>query len=133
MKMSFPTLFAATGFLALACANEPNTTVIDPSTTNGKIGAPLTNASAINQITNARCTREERCNNVGSGKKFADRTSCEKEINQNTSSDLRASECPGVVQKELDECLNEVRNQACNNPIDAISRVAACTRAELCK
>lgn len=134
MKTSIAFVTTAVSFAALAgCAHESKTTLGSPQTTNANVEAPISNQSAVGEITSARCTREEKCNNIGQGKKFADRASCEREVHQNTMSDLRESECAGVVRKELDECLDEVKNQACGNPIDAIARLTACTRGQLCR
>ncbi|CAN5717659.1 hypothetical protein BH09MYX1_BH09MYX1_00180 [soil metagenome] len=121
-----------------ACAKESNTaSSTTPSGNTSTTGASgdgiVTNSLATGKITGARCAREDRCNNVGAGKKYDNSDACIKEVGQNTMSDLKDSECAGVVTKELDECLDEVKNQACNNPIDAITRVAACTRAQLCR
>ena len=42
-------------------------------------------------------------------------------------------ECPrGVDSKELDECLESIKTESCNNPIDTISRLAACRTSDLC-
>lgn len=125
------------GLALIACAKAPDTHVDNASSGNGAAAstasaALVDNSTAVARITEARCVREEKCNNVGEGKKYSDRANCQNEISQNTQSDLRPSECAGVVPKELDECLDEVKNQGCNNPIDAIARVASCTRSQLC-
>lgn len=139
MKTILLSSAALVGLVLVGCAKDPDTTVASPKNdtsnngTSDTTGASLIgNGTAVTRITEARCTREEKCGNIGAGKKYADRAACQGEVSQNTQSDLRASECAGVVPKELDECLDEVKNQACNNPIDAITRVASCTRSQLC-
>jgi hypothetical protein len=89
--------------------------------------------SAVNNIADARCAREERCNNVGADKKYASDDVCENQIKSDWADDLNAYECPkGVVDNELEECLNAIRNEDCNSPFDTLSRVSACTAGQIC-
>jgi hypothetical protein len=37
------------------------------------------------------------------------------------------------VEKELDECLEEIRNEDCGNPFDTLGRLAACRENDICK
>lgn len=49
------------------------------------------------------------------------------------SDDLNPSECrAGVDRGELRECLEEVRNESCGNPVDTLERVVACRASDLC-
>jgi hypothetical protein len=111
-----------------------------PATTDDRSGAgPLdkrttANDPAIRSIAQARCDREARCNDVGADGKFSTHDACLAEISGKLVDELDLSECPGgVVQKELDECLAEIENESCNNPIDKIERFAACRESDLCK
>jgi hypothetical protein len=116
-----------------------------PGTTGSRVGTgePSTNAvnavpgnqaSAVAQITAARCAREQRCNNIGTDKKFDTSDECMTEIRKQWADDLNARECPGgVVQKELSECLDEIRNEDCGNPFDTLGRVTACREGDICK
>lgn len=93
----------------------------------------LTSDSAIDRIVNARCAREAACNNVGPDKRFASRDVCVQNVRNDLRDDLKASDCPrGIDSKELEECLEEIKNESCNNPIDTISRLAACRTSDLC-
>lgn len=41
-------------------------------------------------------------------------------------------DCPrGVAQSKLDGCLADIRNERCDNALDAIARVATCSSANL--
>jgi hypothetical protein len=119
-------------------ATTPATT---PATDAGKTGTtPMTdkttvnNEQAIQSIANSRCDRETRCNNVGAGKKWATAEACRADLMTKNRDELKASECPGgIVQKELQECLGEIQNENCNNPLDTIGRLAACRSSDLCK
>jgi hypothetical protein len=91
-------------------------------------------ASAIDSITKARCERELRCGNVGPDEEYSSEQECMQKIRSDWHEELEARECPGgVVEKELNECLNEVRNDDCGNPFDTLGRIAACRESDLCK
>ena len=50
-----------------------------------------------------------------------------------TDDGLNGRDCPGGVdQRELSECLTEVNNQDCGNPLDALGRIAACRASDIC-
>jgi hypothetical protein len=89
--------------------------------------------SAARNIAGARCDREQKCSNIGAGKKYASDEACEDQIRADWANDLNAYDCPGgVVDKELEECLNAIRNEDCNSPFDTLSRVSECTASQIC-
>jgi hypothetical protein len=88
---------------------------------------------AVEIITNARCAREARCENVGAGRDYASAEACEADIREDWADELNAFECPGgVVEKELDECVEEITNEDCNSPFDTLGRIAACRSSDIC-
>lgn len=88
---------------------------------------------AVSNIASARCEREQRCNNVGAGKRYESLSACRTEVRASFSDDLNPSECrAGVDRGELRECLEEVRNENCGNPVDTLERVVACRTSDLC-
>jgi hypothetical protein len=88
---------------------------------------------AINDIVSARCNREERCSNVGPEKTYASRDACTSKLEGTTQSDINLSDCKhGVDRPKLHDCLDKIRGEDCGNPIDTLSRVAACRTGELC-
>jgi hypothetical protein len=92
------------------------------------------NRSAVDSITFARCEREQRCNNVGSGKKYDSRDACVTSVRSDWQSELNSLECPkGIDQSKLDVCLERLRTDGCANPVETLGRVAACRQAELCR
>lgn len=137
----------ASAFAIAGCERE--TTRTDVTTTrpgvetnrDGKVGttpmtdkATVNNEAAIQTMANARCERENRCNNVGGTKRWASAEACRGDLVAKGRDELRAAECPGgIVQKELRECLEEIRNEDCNNPLDTLGRLAACRSSDLCK
>ena len=94
----------------------------------------VSSSSAIDRIVAARCAREATCNNIGADKSFATRDACSQKLRGDMRDDLGANECPhGVDQKELNECLQSIQKEDCNNPIDMIGRLAACRTSDLCQ
>lgn len=89
--------------------------------------------SARNQITEARCAREQRCENIGDNKKYSSMDDCQATVRAEWKDDLNGVECPnGIDQTELNQCLGEIRGEDCGDPLDALSRVAACTTGQIC-
>ena len=96
-------------------------------------GAASSASAAREQITDARCAREQRCENVGDGKKFSSADDCRARVRADWKDDLNGVECPqGINEAELNECLGEIRGEDCGSPIDTLSRVAACTTGQIC-
>ena len=135
----------AVSFLALGACNRERTgpgVVADQQNPNEQdksgaatlSGAPwVANDAAIDRIALSRCAREITCSNIGPDKHNTSDAVCVREVRKRTQEDLKTSECPaGIDGKELDECLDAIRNESCTNPIDTISRLAACRTSELC-
>lgn len=111
--------------------NDNDTKTGETTITGAAVG--VSNDGAINRIIAARCQREATCKNVGSDKHFTSYEVCARELRDRVADDLKASECPkGIDSKELDECMESIRTESCNNPIDTISRLAACRTSDLC-
>jgi hypothetical protein len=105
----------------------------EPST-NAKTAVAGATSEAITKITEARCAREMRCENIGVDKKYSSLDECSSEVRKEWREDLDSRECSGgVVQKELSECLEEIRNEDCGNPFDTLGRLAACREGDICK
>lgn len=91
------------------------------------------NQAALDRIVTARCAREATCHNIGADKHYASTQACTDKIKADMADDLNAKDCPyGVDEKELDGCLAAIRKEDCGNPIDAISRLAACRTSDMC-
>jgi len=96
--------------------------------------AAAQNQSAVESITAARCDREQRCNQIGSGKKYESRSSCVASVRADWQGELSSLECPrGIEQGKLDTCIDKLRTDGCANPVESLGRVAACRQAELCR
>lgn len=150
MKTLSVTLFSTLMFgLGVGCNNErdrPPASAVDTETTATHVDddadevtegtGPVSGASAgaaREQITDARCAREQRCENIGDNKKYSSLDDCRATIRAEWKDDLNGVECPnGIDQSELNECLGEIRGEDCGDPLDALSRVAACTTGQIC-
>jgi hypothetical protein len=89
--------------------------------------------SATASIATARCDREELCDNVGVGKKYATRDACVMALRERGRNDLKATDCPsGVDMPALDKCLSEIRGERCGNALDSVTRLVTCRTAALC-
>jgi hypothetical protein len=90
-------------------------------------------ATTVDRLVRARCNREQACNNVGTGQKFASRDACVADIRASTAADLNATDCPrGLDQGNVDRCLAAIENEKCDHPLDTITRVGDCQSYHLC-
>jgi hypothetical protein len=89
--------------------------------------------SAVREISDARCDREQRCENIGADRKYATRDVCEQSITNDWADDLNGFECPnGIVAAKLDECIAAVRDEDCGSVLDALDRFTSCSAADIC-
>lgn len=94
----------------------------------------FTNEVHIRRIAEARCAREERCQEIGAGKRFGDREACMTYVLDHSRVDLSSANCPGgIVEKELQECLQAIDGQECGSTIDHALRIVACRSSDMCK
>jgi Family of unknown function (DUF6184) len=104
-----------------------------PARPEKSVKKSVSSASAVSSIVEARCDRESRCENMGANKKYKSWQQCKQEIATKSNDKIGAPECPGGIDShELSECLTEIRNEGCGNPLDTLERVAACNSADLC-
>ncbi len=120
---------AATLLLLLPAACNP-----ERSSQTATTGAEIIPAEdAASRITARRCERELDCNDVGAGKKYEDNAACEREVAHDLQAELRPSKCTyGVREDKLNECLEELRNGKCGNPLDTVSGLATCRTGRIC-
>jgi hypothetical protein len=92
-----------------------------------------TPASAVTSLAAERCDRETRCKNIGAKEKYKTRADCIAEMERDKRDDINSDVCRGGIrQKELNDCLQAIRDESCGNPLDAITRLAACRTGNLC-
>jgi hypothetical protein len=98
-----------------------------------ELGSGLGTSLAVHRITHARCEREARCDNVGAGKHYESNDMCEEKTKQEWADDLNKYECPrGIKETKLEECLKDIREEACGNPLDTVSRWISCNPSGIC-
>jgi len=127
-KLTVCSLAALGTVLALgACHNRPGARH-DPD-----MGAGASTKHAVHAIAKARCEREKRCEHVGHDKEYSSLDACKDTIEHAWASDLNKYECPhGIVTAELEQCLTDVRDEECGNPLDTLSRIAQCDADDIC-
>jgi uncharacterized protein DUF6184 len=115
-------------FSACSSGNPP------PSTPAMARQAKTQTASARVSLAEARCEREERCNDIGSDRKYSSKDDCVARVRADWKGDLNAQECrAGVNQVRLDECLTALRQEECGHPFDTLDRVATCRSGAMCE
>jgi hypothetical protein len=118
---------AAMALVAAACNHDRGATT---TTTGASI---ITTDAAVSHLTAGRCEREMDCNNIGAGKRYEDRGACERAVTHDLQADLRPAKCTyGIREDRMNECLQEMKNEKCGNPLDAMSRLATCRTGRLC-
>jgi hypothetical protein len=111
-----------------SCAREPPVTPA-PTTTS----AAFVRQSALDEITGARCTREQACENVGPARKHPSFGTCVTRLMPDSRSAARLEECArGVADRPLEACLEAIRAVPCESPLDALGSLAACAHGALC-
>jgi hypothetical protein len=121
-------------FVLAACNHEPDHTTETPRTTGGsqELASPV-DSHFSDDVARARCDREQTCNNVGVGKTYATRDVCVEKFRADTSNDFTKSSCPnGLSRPALEKCMADIRGERCDNPLDTISRLSACSKSSLC-
>src|SRR6185436_4567081 len=117
----------------------PSATDTDRSDTDKTTMRPAARPSSPNErsigaLTNARCEREQRCDNIGKGKTYESREKCQATLKDDLYDKLGPDECKeGVDQGAPQECLKSVREEACGSALDTIGRLFACRSTKLCK
>lgn len=124
-------LLSIVAVLAAACAASGGAN--SSATTSAAVEGRVPNEEAIQQLANARCNRNERCNLIGPGKLHADRGSCDRTVQRETASDFRSADCKGVKLGPLNECANDVTKLACSLDKPTVMMVTSCNGGELCR
>jgi hypothetical protein len=119
--------------LAAACGTTESSAPGAATTTTANVSA-VTSDSAIERITNARCSREFSCDNIGAGRVWRDYESCTRDVRLSMRGMLVGQVCTsGVDSRQLSSCLSDIGNVACGSPHGTIEPFAACSNAKLCR
>ncbi|MCC6557457.1 MAG: hypothetical protein IT372_31285 [Polyangiaceae bacterium] len=86
------------------------------------------------RIASARCQREQRCGNLGTGKPYENMEACMNATRTRWRGELTALQCPGAQPKQdkLDECVKEIQDKACGESFQSLSDVKECQATEVC-
>lgn len=115
-----------------ATARDESGPLAGSAPTQGLTPAARTRTAA-EQIAQSRCEREQQCGNIGKDQTYSSTQDCLTRISNDWKDDLNARDCPGGInQKEFDECLQQVRGEACSNPFDTLARLTECTAGQIC-
>jgi hypothetical protein len=123
---------------AVACtheAHERDTHLArtEPVNNIGTMTPASRTRSAAEQLAHARCEREQTCGNIGNDKTYSSSEDCVTRVSNDWKDDLNARECPGGInQQQLDECMAQIRAEACSSPFDTLARITECTSAQIC-
>jgi hypothetical protein len=136
-KLGLWSLGAVAAFSVVGCNKEaergPNSATAPAATHLDGMTPAARSRSAAEQIAQARCEREQQCGNIGGDKTYSSSQDCLARIQTEWKDDLNARECPGGInQQQLNECMAQVRGEACGNPFDTLARVAECTSGQIC-
>jgi hypothetical protein len=94
---------------------------------------PSESASANEQLAEARCSREARCNNVGADKRYSSPEDCLSRVWTEWQGEFDAQECrAGLDTAALDRCLTEIRVLECSSALESLEQLPACQAASLC-
>ncbi len=114
----------------LAPVAEPEPT---PPSRTPSAGGNGSHAVDITRLATVRCQHEERCGNVGTGKRYATSDACLGELQGQGVSEVYRRQCPGNIDvKRLDTCIAEINTAACRDNSDPINQIRSCSVSSLC-
>ncbi len=98
-------------------------------------GGPLSQPAARDMATVHACDWFEKCGDIGSGKSYATRDSCDVGQRADWNNRWPLSKCDGkVVPSDLDVCLRAIDSTVCANALDVLNTVLnKCSTAQVCK
>jgi hypothetical protein len=114
--------------LSIACGGAHRTLVAETvasSTVSWQHNAETVVASLVA----ARCEKEQSCNNIGVGAKFASPKGCSDQLRGNIGSDLSGFTCErGLDSAAVDRCVTAIESEACTE----LTRFDKCRTASIC-
>jgi hypothetical protein len=134
---------ASAGVLALGCEHTDDRNVATSSPAAAPVSQSMgaTNAqpasvdsSVVDRLSNARCDREQACDNVGDGKRYASRHVCLEQLRGSIANDLNSFQCPhGIDGSAVQQCVWAIGGEECGaHPVEAITRMDKCRNGAMC-
>jgi hypothetical protein len=113
------------GLVVVACEKD------SPPPMTPAAGTTQAVDKAVNDLANARCDREQRCNHIGQNATYSDRNHCMSVMGGEAREDL--DDCTrGIDQEDMRECLTEIQNQDCSNVFDTFDKYMSCSMDDMC-
>ncbi|MFO0594747.1 MAG: DUF6184 family natural product biosynthesis lipoprotein [Myxococcaceae bacterium] len=79
------------------------------------------------------CQFEDKCGNIGSGKRYANFGECMTDKRADYQSLWPSDRCQGRIDAQnFDTCMKAVDNTRCNDLLDAINTVSKCSSSSVC-
>jgi hypothetical protein len=140
MKIAASAVLASLATVVLACAESTGPQAKGPTPVPGtEPPAGVTEAQnaadqrVADRLASARCDHEEKCQNVGTGRKYATRDVCQIQLRSDTMGDLNAQKCPhGIDQDAVEHCVSAVQKEPCSVSLNTLTRIADCRSGALC-
>ena len=122
-------LFAVALAALGACTREPERVSVTQTTS-----AAFVSEGATDDITTARCNREQACKHLGAGQRYPTFDACRNALAPDTRATAQPQECSGgISDQNLSNCLSDIRNEPCENRMDSIALFNQCQKGNLCR
>lgn len=133
--MKFVTAFLSSfvltsGVLSMALAGCNKESEAPPPMTPASAPDPAAR-NAGESLATAMCDREQRCNNIGSDKKYGSREHCMTVMRDDAAKSVNHCRS-GIDQEDLRECLTDIQGQNCGNPFSSVMSSKECSMDDLC-
>ncbi|MGA3122965.1 MAG: DUF6184 family natural product biosynthesis lipoprotein [Polyangiaceae bacterium] len=126
--------WASAGMFALGCehTDDRNGAASAPQPTTAQ--ARSVDGATVDRLSSARCDREQDCNNIGDGKKYASRQVCTDQFHGSIANDLNSYKCPGGLDPAaVQRCLAAIGNEECGvHPLESLTRIDDCRSGAMC-
>jgi hypothetical protein len=97
-------------------------------------GSNHSQASARDAVTDASCDYYARCGEIGAGKTYETRDTCEVQVRANWDTAWPVEACDGKINSEqLNICLSAIGATECGNALDALNTLLnKCPQNKIC-
>jgi hypothetical protein len=97
-------------------------------------GSDHSQAGARDAVTDASCTYYARCGEIGAGKTYETRDSCEVQVRASWDTAWPVETCDGKISSDqLNICLNAIGATECGNALDVLNTLLnKCPQEKIC-
>lgn len=87
----------------------------------------------VDLIADARCDRAEECDEIGAGRRYSTRASCDMQNETRASRELDTASCArGADRGAVSRCVAAINRQECSTFMQTLSRIPDCRTELLC-